>query len=129
MIVGEVNSLPEAVVRLAVRGAAGREREIEAVVDTGYTGALTLPAELISELALPFRGLTRVLLADGRETVCATHEATVKWGPQIRRVPIHAAETGPLLGMALLYGHELTIEVTDRGHVKIRELAPRARSE
>ena len=80
MIVGEVNSLPEAVVRLAVRGPAGREREIEAVVDTGYTGALTLPAELISELALPFRSLTRALLADGRETICATHEANVSGG-------------------------------------------------
>ncbi len=124
MIVGEVNSLPEALVRLAVRGPAGREREIEAVVDTGYTGALTLPAKLISELALPFRSLTRALLADGHETVCATHEANVKWGQQIRRVPIHAVETEPLLGMALLYGYELTIEVTDGGRVSIRELQP-----
>ncbi|HVF61596.1 MAG TPA: clan AA aspartic protease [Thermoanaerobaculia bacterium] len=129
MIVGEVNSLPEAVVRLAVRGPAGQEREIEAVVDTGYTGALTLPAELISELALPFRSLTRALLADGRETICATHEANVKWGQQIRRVSILAAETGPLLGMALLYGYELRIEVTDGGRVSIRELAPTPASE
>ena len=122
MIVGEVSAVPEAVVRLAVRGPGGDEREIEAVVDTGYTGALTLPAELISELALPFRSLTRALLADGRETVCATHEANVRWGRLIRRVLVHEVDTNPLLGMTLLYGYELRIEVTDGGRVSIREL-------
>ena len=123
MIVGEVNALPEAVVRLAVRGPGGHEREIEAVVDTGYTGALTLPAMLISELALPFSSLTRALLADGSETICAAHEANVRWGSLVRRILVHAADVDPLLGMALLQGYELRIEVIEGGRVSIRELS------
>lgn len=122
MIVGEVNAVPEAVVRLVVRGPNGDQREIEAVVDTGYTGVLTLSAELISQLSLPFRNLTRAFLADGSETVCATHEATVEWGRRSRRVLVHQVDTDPLLGMSLLYGYELKVEVTDGGSVSIHEL-------
>jgi hypothetical protein len=48
MIVGEVNSLPEAVVRLAVRGPAGEEREIEAVLgDSRGRPALSPAAALV----------------------------------------------------------------------------------
>ena len=44
MIRGTVNSRLEAVVRLRVRGPAGVEADVDAVVDTGFTSALTLPA-------------------------------------------------------------------------------------
>ena len=46
MIVGHVNSFCEAIVRLTVRGFVAGERKVEAVVDTGYNGYLTLPPEL-----------------------------------------------------------------------------------
>ncbi len=55
MIVGKVKGA-EARIRLRVIGLRGREREIEAVIDTGYTAALTLPREVITTLALPWRG-------------------------------------------------------------------------
>ena len=55
MISGWVNAFREAVVRLPVQGARGREQAIEAVLDTGFNGYLTLPPELIAELGLPFR--------------------------------------------------------------------------
>ena len=42
MIVGIVRRR-EPLIRLTVRGFRGRQQEIEAVVDTGYTGWLTLP--------------------------------------------------------------------------------------
>ena len=53
MIEGVVNRFLEAVVSLRVRGPEGREREIETVIDTGYSGNLTLPPELVAELELP----------------------------------------------------------------------------
>jgi hypothetical protein len=37
-------------------------------------------------------------------------------------VLVHQANTDPLLGMSLLYGYELKVEVTDGGSVSIREL-------
>lgn len=42
MIKGAVNANREARLRLTVRGLSGQEREIEAVIDTGFNGFLTL---------------------------------------------------------------------------------------
>ena len=45
VIEGVVNGFLEAVVSLPVRGPEDRDREIEAVIDTGYSGNLALPPE------------------------------------------------------------------------------------
>ena len=64
MIQGVVNAAYEAVVSLTLQGAEGRTQEIEAVVDTGYTGFLTLPPMLVNELGLPFAYVGRAFLAN-----------------------------------------------------------------
>ena len=46
MIVGTVRRR-EAVIRLTLRGFRGRQQVIEAVIDSGYTGWLTLPPAVI----------------------------------------------------------------------------------
>ena len=51
MITGAVKS-DEARVRLTVKGQRGRVQEVEAVIDSGFTGALTLPPALIATLGL-----------------------------------------------------------------------------
>jgi predicted aspartyl protease len=50
MIIGVVNANREATLRFVVRGANGQEHELEAVIDTGFTGFLT-PAFLSHHLA------------------------------------------------------------------------------
>ena len=42
MIEGAVNAAYEAVVALRLQGPDGRTRDIDAVLDTGYSGFLTL---------------------------------------------------------------------------------------
>lgn len=118
MITGSVNAYREAVIRLTVRGSQAQE-EIEAIVDTGFSGFLTLPSPLIAALDLPFRRRGRAILADGSETLFDIHEATVIGDGQARSIFVDAAETIPLVGMALLEGHELTIRVADEGGVFI----------
>ena len=60
MIEGVVNATYEAVVSLSLRGAEDRTRDIEAAVDTGYSGFLTVPPAMVAELGLPFAYVGRV---------------------------------------------------------------------
>jgi len=122
MIVGAMNSQREAIVRLVVVGPGGRERHIEAILDTGYTGSLTLPSAVVSDLSLPFRGRGSVVLGDGSESEFDIHEATIDWAGVRRSTAIDVAETDPLLGMGLLLGNELTVQVISGGTVSLQRL-------
>lgn len=127
MISGEVNRDYEAVIRLTVAGPSGQAREVAAIIDTGINGALTVPADLIASLDLPPRGLGRAHLGDGSEILFARHAASVSWDGRQRRVYIDAAETEPLLGMGLLRGYELAVQVWPGGEVRISVGEPHAR--
>lgn len=122
MITGIVTAEREAVVRLVLRGPAGREDVVDAVIDTGFDGSLTLPPPLIAMLQLPWRRRGRALLADGSESVFDIHEGVVIWDSRPVRVAIDAADMVPLIGMSLLEGFELTIQVRTNGRVTIEAL-------
>jgi clan AA aspartic protease len=122
MITGVVTTSREAIINLAVRGPAGQEQEIQAVIDTGFDGALSLPSTLIATLGLAWRQRGRALLADGHESVFDIYEATVVWDGKPRRVAVDAADITPLIGMSLLYGYELTVQIVEGGSVRIRAL-------
>jgi predicted aspartyl protease len=77
---------------------------------------------VVSALNLPFRGRGSVLLGDGSESEFDIHEATVAWAGERRLTAIDVAETDPLLGIGLLLGNELTIQVTAGGVVALRRL-------
>ncbi len=119
MIEGVVNAAYEPAVTLAVRGPSGQTSEIEAVIDTGFTGFLTVTPALATELGLDFRGIGRATLADGSEATFLQYGAAVLWDGQPRYVEADAADTTPLVGMRLLYGHSLLVEVRDGGRVVI----------
>ena len=122
MIVGAVNNFREAVVSLAVGGPRGQRHEIEAVIDTGFTGSLSIPSAIITLLNLPFRRRGRAVLANASETIFDVYEATVIWDGHPHRVSVDAAETDPLVGMSLLSGYRLTVEVISGGRVLIEPL-------
>jgi clan AA aspartic protease len=124
MITGVVTGDRQATIHLLVRGPAGQEQEIEAIIDTGFDGALSLPSLLIVQLGLPWRQRGRALLADGRESVFDIYEASVNWDGEARRIHVDEAETAPLVGMSLLEGYELGIEVRAGGKVTIRQFSP-----
>jgi clan AA aspartic protease len=102
----------------------GSERDgtnIQVVIDTGFTGHLTLPPETVRSLSLPERGFVEVELADGGMATLGVYEARVLWHGRPRRVPVYEADGGPLLGMSLLRGSTLTVEVIPSGEVTIAE--------
>jgi len=122
MISGWVNAYREAVVRLSLNGLRGREQSVEAVIDTGFNGYLTLPPDLIKELGLPFRRNGRAVLGDGSEITFDIYEAVILWDGRPRRVSVDAADTDPLLGTGLLSGHELSVQFIEGGEALIRSL-------
>jgi predicted aspartyl protease len=65
MIQGAVHARHEAVIRLRVRGPSGVETDVDAIVDTGFTAALTLPMAMVTALGLARQSGGTAVLADG----------------------------------------------------------------
>lgn len=108
---GIVNESLSAMISLDLIASVSRRIVIEAVVDTGFNGCLTLPRALIESLNLDRIGEVIVTLANGNEEICALHVGSILWNGELRAVEIESAETDPLLGMSLLAGFELRIRV------------------
>ncbi len=120
MIQGVVNDAFEAVVSLSLQGPGGQTQDIEAVVDTGYSGFLTWPPSLVMELRLPFAYLGRALLANDDEVTFEVHDVSVLWDGRQRHIKADATGSTPLVGMQLLEAHDLNIEVERGGRVVIQ---------
>ena len=120
MIQGVVNADYEPVVTLTLQGPSGRDVEIEAVIDTGFNGYLTLPPGLVADLGLPLVGTGSGVLADGSVVRFDIHYCTVLWDAQDRLVRVNVADTTPLIGMRLLDRHSLYVEIENGGRVLIR---------
>ncbi len=118
-----MNAAYEPVVTLTVHGPSGLTSEIEAVIDTGFNGHLTVTPALAAELGLGFRGTSRGTLADGSEVSFDVYDVAVHWDGQPRYVEADAAEATPLVGMRMLDRHNLNIEVEHGGRVVIQARA------
>ena len=114
----------EGIVRLSVFGRAGHPETIEAVVDTGYDGWLSLPQSLIHDLELPWIKFGRAVLADGSECGFDIYSGEVLWDRRRVHIEIDASEAMPLVGMQLLEGFELTMQVRQDGPVLIKRMKP-----
>ena len=119
MIVGSVIVGRGPAVRLRLTGPAGRSEEILAVVDTGFDGALSLPATLAEWLSLEKGQSSKVRLADGEINLFDRYAVQVLWDDQPRDVLALAMGDDVLIGMALLEGYRLTIDAVDGGPVTI----------
>ena len=119
MIRGVVTARREAVVRLRVRGPGGVESDVDAIVDSGFTASLTLPVAMVTALGLARQSGSGAVLADGSIRQFDIFAAEVEWGGTWRLVLVSAIGNEPLLGMSLLAGHKLVIEVVPGGLVEI----------
>jgi clan AA aspartic protease len=118
MIYGVVNLRREATLPLVVGNTSKQQK----VIDTGFSGFLSLPSSIITVLDLPWSASDIVTLGDGSETLFDLYTANVIWDGQYREIYIAESETEPLLGMALLYGYRLQVDNVEGGIVKIEEL-------
>ena len=105
--------------RLRVEGAV---HEIEAVIDTGFTGFLTLPPNLIAELKIARLSEVVMKVADGSEVSLRTFRVETFLDDVWSDTEVIETENTPLLGMSFLENHQLTIEVRDGGAVSVQTL-------
>ena len=112
----------DAIIEMVISGSGARSQSVEAVIDTGFNGYLTLPGPVITALQLPLVGYRRGRLADGSVTRLNVRMVSLIWHGRRKEVLAMEADGAPLVGMALLEGSRLTMDVVDRGDVTINEL-------
>ena len=113
----------EPCIEVAVAGINRQFLTVTATIDTGFTGMLALPGDIIRELGLTRHGEREVDLAHGRRTL-SIYGALVSWLGQLRAVLVHQVDGDPLAGNALLTGCRLTVDFRNGGGVVIALLRP-----
>ena len=119
MITGIVNAFGEARILLTLQGHSGQETQIEAIIDTGFNGFLTLPPHVINELDLMRLSRGMAQLADGGETIFNIYSTVVLWDHDYKEVEVDEMASVPLVGMSMLKGLELYIHAIEGGSVRI----------
>ncbi len=122
MITGKITTDQEAIIELEIFGFTRREK-IEVVIDTGFTGHLLLPNNFINRLNLRHAGRRYGILGDGTTAAFQLYRAKVLWHGEEREVPVLGARSGALVGMSLLHGSRLTLDVVTNGNVTIAPLS------
>ncbi len=121
MMQGVVNQSCEAILPIVVKNNAITQL-VDAVVDTGFSGFLTLPSSVIAALDLTWKGRDVATLGDGTSCIFDVYIAIVIWDGQYRTIDINESETVSLIGMRLLRGYDLRIQTIESGTVTIEAL-------
>jgi clan AA aspartic protease len=122
MITGFVNVEFEPIIPLSIRRADGKVFTQDVIVDTGFNGWLSLPPDLIAELNLRWKRRGRAILGDGSECVFNVYEAVVVWDDSLLTIPVDEADAEPLVGMSLMEGYELKMQVFEGGRVELLKI-------
>jgi clan AA aspartic protease len=122
MISGRVSVNLEAVISVRVANLAAPYVEIDAIVDTGYNGWLSLPPVTVSALSLPSLAPIVVTLADGSQRVVRRHLARIEWDGQEQTIRVVCLDGDPLIGTGLLQDYKLEAEFTVGGQVQLWRL-------
>jgi clan AA aspartic protease len=123
MMQGIVDQNCEAMIRLVVGDTRDRRIVIDALIDTGFTGFLTLPKSTIRQLGLSAYSREEGTLGDGSCCIFDIYSGVVIWEGQSIPIDINGSEATPLVGMGLLYGCQLKIDVVVGGKVTV-EIIP-----
>jgi clan AA aspartic protease len=122
MIAGVVNARIEALIPLVVAGPDQKEDTVKGVIDTGFSGELTLPAAIVAALGLTWLGREPGILADGSTDLFDVYLGRVMWDGSARLIEIQGTSAQPLVGMGLLHGFSLHIDIVEGGAVQIKSI-------
>jgi clan AA aspartic protease len=122
MITGIVNADFESIISLSVRGSDGQLYTQNAIVDTGFNGWLSLSSDLIAQLNLRWKRRGRAIVGDGSECVFNVYEAVLVWDGNLLTIPVDEADSEPLIGMSLMEGYKLMVQVFEGGLVQLSKV-------
>ena len=111
----------EAWLTVSVEYANEGWRQCDVIIDTGFTGWLTLPEAIIRDLGLLKSGSRPVTLANGEVEHFDYFFTRVMWHAQPQWALIFQSIDQPLLGMELLRGNWITTGAWDGGAVIVEE--------
>ncbi len=120
---GIVDQNCEATIRLVVGNLDSQRQMIDAVIDTGFTGFLTLPSSVLADLNLRAYRREEGILGNGSTCIFDVYRGLVIWDGELRRIDINESDTEPLVGMGLLYGYRMQLDVIEGGTVTIQALS------
>ncbi|MBM3995454.1 MAG: hypothetical protein FJ303_15065 [Planctomycetes bacterium] len=88
---------------------------MDAWIDTGITGELVLPMQMIAPMGLPLGPAVPATLADGSVVQRDAYSSSVDRFGKWTNIEVVANQgTFPLLGVGLLLGHHLDIDYSGR---------------
>ncbi len=102
----------------------GRPRSVEVVLDTGFTGYLTLPTASIRQLGLPSVGQRTFEMANGELFEFEVYIGSVSWHRRPSDMLVLQSDSIPLLGMTLLWDSRVTVDALNDGEVTIEDMSP-----
>lgn len=118
-----MNQRLEPLVSVSILDGHDIAHSFEFIVDTGFTGHLTLPSDVINRLGLNYSGQRAVATADGFTHNVDVYTARVLLHEIRRHVFVIRLESPPLLGMRALLGCKLSVNVYAGGRVVVDETA------
>ena len=116
---GQVNPRMQAMVPVTIHDLLGQTLALDAILDSGFSGYLTLPLAIITTLQLPFLGSRVFSLGNNAQANFDIYVATLIWDGEEKNIQVLSSEAHPLVGMSLLKGFCFTIDVLDGGEVRI----------
>ena len=122
MIAGVVNSRYEFRICVPVLSRDGAERGIDAVLDTGFSGFLSLPRAVIDECGLTWRTFGRAVLADNRVETFDLYDAILMLDGRPKHIAVYAIEGTPLLGVNSFVDFSLRVRIQVGGRVELERL-------
>ncbi len=120
---GRVNVDLQAWLTVEIVTPSGQPRPIEVALDTGFNGQIALPAITIQRLELSEESSRLAITATGDRVRLTTYYSTMMWHGEPRIIEVVEADSEPLLGMELLLGNRVTLDVLEGGPVTIYPLS------
>jgi clan AA aspartic protease len=119
-MVGRVDHLRRALVPITLQGRYASST-VEAIVDTGFNGQLSVPDALMQRLGFLQYGIQQATFADGRSAVEKLYLVDVQWvGRPVRCIAGASQLPDCLIGTELLEGHTLTVDFGAAKSVEVR---------